>query len=109
MSIPRRRIFSRRNQPRRSFRLPIGLFLVILTIGLCVFIPILIPFRPLNPSDESVPNGSLPTALPSFTPPPKPTKEHIGRLIYTCTRGDFNQLCMINADGSGFQQLTSLE
>jgi len=90
-------------------RLPIGLFLVILAIVLCVLIPNLIPFSPLNLSDENVPNGALPTALPTFTPLPKPTKEHIGRLVYTCTRGDFNQLCMINADGSGFQQLTNVD
>ncbi|HET9907197.1 MAG TPA: hypothetical protein VFQ23_11165, partial [Anaerolineales bacterium] len=37
------------------------------------------------------------------------TKEHIGRIIYTCTRGDFNQLCSVNADGTGFQQMTEVE
>ncbi len=86
MSIPRRRIFSRRNQPRRSFRLPIGLILVVLTIVLCV----LIPSNPLNLANQKIPNGALPTALPTFTPPPQPTKEHLGRLIFTCTRGDYN-------------------
>jgi TolB protein len=85
------------------------LFLVILAIGLCVLIPSLIPSNPLNLSDQNIPSGALPTALPSFTPPPRPTKEHIGRLIFTCTRGDFNQLCMINADGTDFQQLTKLD
>jgi len=104
MSIPRRRIFSRRNQTR-NFRLPIGLILVTLAIALCV----LIPSSPINLSNQSIPNGALPTALPTFTPAPKPTKEHMGRLIFTCTRGDFNQLCMINADGTGFQQMTKLE
>jgi TolB protein len=104
MSIPRRRIFSRRNQTR-NFRLPIGLILVTLAIALCV----LIPSSPINLSNQSIPNGALPTALPTYTPAPKPTKEHMGRLIFTCTRGDFNQLCMINADGTGFQQMTKLE
>jgi TolB protein len=108
MSIPRRRIFSRRHQPRTrisAVRLPIGLILVVLAIVLCV----LIPSSPINSASQNIPNGSLPTALPTFTPPPQPTKEHLGHLIFTCTRGDYNQLCMINADGTGFQQMTKLD
>ncbi len=70
-------------------------------------------FHPVQPDQYFQPqcarSNSMPTLPPTFTPPPKPTKEHIGRLIFTCTRGDFNQLCMINADGTGFQQLTELE
>jgi len=106
--MSRRRIFSRRIQPRTrtsAFRLPIGLLLVILVVVLCI----LIPSNPINISSLNVPDQNLPTALPTLTPLPKPTKEHIGRLIFTCTRGDYNQLCMINADGSSFQQLTNLE
>ena len=102
--MSKRRIFSRRNQPR-SFRLPIGLLLVVAAIALCI----LIPSNPINISNLNLPNQTLPTPLASFTPAPKPTKEHIGRLIFTCTRGDFNQLCMINADGSGYQELTDAE
>jgi TolB protein len=30
-----------------------------------------------------------------------------GRIVFTCTPGEFNQLCMINADGSGWRQLIS--
>jgi TolB protein len=108
MSIPRRRIFSRRNLPRTrssGFRLPIGLILVVLAIVLCV----LIPSNPMKVANQTVPNGALPTALSTLTPLPKPTKEHIGRLIFTCQRGDFNQLCMINADGTGFQQMTEFD
>jgi TolB protein len=108
MSIPRRRIFSRRNQPRTrnsAFRLPIGLILVVLAIVLCV----LIPSNPMNAANQAVPNGAMPTALSTLTPLPKPTKEHLGRLIFTCQRGDFNQLCMINADGTGFQQMTKFD
>ncbi|HLO14584.1 MAG TPA: hypothetical protein VK206_07135 [Anaerolineales bacterium] len=99
-----RRIFSRRNQ-RRSFRLPLGLILVVVAIALCV----LIPSNQLNISNLNISDKALPTALPTFTPAPKPTKEHIGRIIFTCTRGDYNQLCMINADGTGYQQLTDTE
>ncbi|GAB4482677.1 MAG: hypothetical protein OHK0031_05390 [Anaerolineales bacterium] len=43
----------------------------------------------------------------TFTLPAKPTKSHGGRIYFTCTRGDYNQLCVINADGSGYNQLTS--
>lgn len=102
--MPKRRIFSRRNQAR-NFRLPIGLLLVAAAIALCV----LVPSNPINISNLNIVDKSLPTPLATFTPLPKPTKEHIGRLIFTCTRGDYNQLCMINADGTGYVQLTKLE
>lgn len=102
--MSRRRIFSRRNQPR-SFRLPIGLILVVLAIVLCV----LIPSNPINLSSLNESDRPLPTALPTFTPLPKPTKEHLGRIIFTCTRGEYNQICGINADGTDYQQLTDLE
>jgi TolB protein len=102
----KRRIFSRRNQTRaQSVRLPIGLLLVAAAIALCVFIP----SAPLNISNLTLGDNPLPTPLETFTPLPKPTKEHMGRIIFTCTRGDYNQLCMINADGTGYVQLTKLE
>ncbi len=100
----KRRIFSRRNQAR-NFRLPIGLLLVAAAIALCV----LVPSNPINISNLTIGDKSLPTPLATFTPPPKPTKEHMGRIIFTCTRGDYNQLCMINADGTGYVQLTKLD
>ncbi len=49
------------------------------------------------------------TPPPTFTPIPKPTDPHGGRIAFTCTRGDYNQLCMVNRDGSGFTQLTDME
>jgi Tol biopolymer transport system component len=101
----KRKIFSRRNTPARSFRLPLGLVLVVLAIVLCI----LIPSTPINLASINVSDKGLPTPLPTFTPGPKPTKEHIGRIIFTCTRGDYNQLCMINADGTGYQQMTEIE
>ena len=101
----KRKIFSRRSPPARSFRLPLGLVLVVLAIVLCI----LIPSTPINLSSINVSDKGLPTPLPTFTPGPRPTKEHIGRIIFTCTRGDYNQLCMINADGTGYQQMTEIE
>jgi TolB protein len=104
--MSRRRIFSRRSPSRtRSFRLPIGLLMVVVAIALCV----LLPSNPMNISN--MPGAGRPTAtrVPTFTPPPQPTKEHIGTLIFTCTRGDFNQICMVNADGTEYRQMTELE
>lgn len=48
------------------------------------------------------------TPPPTVTPLPKPTHPHGGRIAFTCTRGDYNQLCMINRDGSGLTQLTDM-
>jgi len=78
---------------------------VAVAIALCL----LIPSTPLNIASLDISDKALPTALGTVTRPPPPTKVHIGRIIFTCTRGDYNQLCMINADGTGYQQLTSLE
>lgn len=102
--MSRRRIFSRQTNPR-GIHLPLGLVLVAVAISLCV----LIPSTPINIASLDASDKPLPTALATITRPPPPTREHIGRIIFTCTRGDYNQLCMINADGSGSQQLTSLE
>jgi TolB protein len=102
--MSKRRLFSRRNVPR-GIRLPIGLILVIAAIGLCL----LLPSTSINLGDITAADNTLPTPLSTFTPPSKPTKEHIGRIIFTCTRGDFNQLCMVNADGTDYRQITNVE
>jgi len=78
-------------------------------VAAAIVLCILIPSNPISISNLTVSDKSLPTALATRTPLPRPTKEHIGRLIFTCTRGDYNQLCMINADGTGYQQLSKLE
>jgi TolB protein len=101
----KRRIFTRRQTPARRFRLPIGLLLVVAAIALCI----LIPANPINLTGADRTERDSPTPVATFTPSPVPTKEHIGRLVFTCTRGDYNQLCMINADGTDFVQLTSIE
>jgi Tol biopolymer transport system component len=101
----KRRIFSGRQTPVRRFRLPISLILVIIVIALCV----LIPSSPMNLTVAEQSDRASATPVATFTPSPVPTKEHIGRLIFTCTRGDYNQLCMINADGTSYLQLTDIE
>ncbi|MCQ3937222.1 MAG: hypothetical protein DPW18_09265 [Chloroflexi bacterium] len=47
-----------------------------------------------------------PPPTPSSTP--KPVDPHGGRIVFTCTRGDYNQLCMINRDGTELTQVTDM-
>lgn len=49
------------------------------------------------------------TPAPTDTPTPRPTLTNGGRIVFTCTRGDYNQLCIINRDGSDLNQLTDME
>ena len=102
--MSQRRLFSKR-KTSGGFRLPIGLILVVIAIGLCL----LIPAANINLGEINASDPDLPTALPTFTLLPKPTKPNIGRIIFTCTRGDFNQLCMVNADGTGYRQITNVQ
>lgn len=68
---------------------------------------------PTPPPGESIPTSTIPAelaaaALPSTQPPsPNPTNLHGRRIIYTCTRGNYNHLCLINEDGTEPFQLTS--
>jgi serine/threonine protein kinase len=64
---------------------------------------------PIATPVQFTPFASDYTPPPTVTPLPKPTDVHGGRIAYTCTRGDFNQLCMINRDGTGLSQLTDME
>jgi TolB protein len=81
------------------------LLFVVALIALCL----LIPSSPMNISNQEITENPMPTLPATYTKPPPPTKEHIGRIIFTCSRGDYNQLCMVYADGTGYQQLSSLE
>jgi len=103
--MSQRHIYSRRNSPHGR-RFPIGLILVVIAVGLCLLIPAASSFKL---ADYTTSDGELPTPLPTFTPLPIPTKPNIGRIIFTCTRGDYNQLCIVNADGTGYQQITNVE
>ncbi len=101
-------MFSRRSN--RLFRkrgrrptLPLSLIL----FGLFVFLLWLVPTYesgPLSlPALQSLPTLTL---APSLTPPPTPTSVHGGQIVFTCQRRDYNQICLVNADGSGYRQLT---
>ncbi len=53
--------------------------------------------------DHTPPSTRFATLLP------KPADPHGGRIAFTCTRGSYNQLCMVNRDGTGLIQLTDME
>lgn len=105
-----------RKRPKRIFqskdksRLPISL----IVIGLLTILLFLVPTTRIDQAGfpaVSTPSPTLlpintPLPAPTFTPLPLPTGVHGGRIVFTCTRGDFNQLCLINRDGSGLLQLT---
>lgn len=100
-----KKIFSKKTRRR----LPLSLVVIVL-IALALWLvpttslPIEVPT-----SFTPAPTGSLtasPPPLPTTTPAPLPTGLHGGRIVFTCTRGDFNQICLINRDGSGLLQLT---
>jgi Tol biopolymer transport system component len=92
---------SLRFKKRRNFRLPCSLLIV----GALALLFWLVP-TPNNSLDIYRLQG-LTTLTPAPTPTasPRPTSEHGGRILFTCTRGEYNQICLINADGTGYEQL----
>ena len=87
---------------RRSRRFPVSLLVI---AALVAFFGLVTPSRlPMifDPASVSLP---APTLLP--TAPPAPTDVRGGTIVFTCTRDEINQICMIRADGSGYEQLTS--
>ena len=99
-----RPLFSKR---RHVFHIPLSWIIV----GVLVLLLWIVPAThlPATVMDKPTPFGKDYTPPPSKTPPPKPTAVHGGRIVFTCTRGDYNQLCIINADGTELQQLSSQE
>lgn len=65
-------------------------------------LPILTPAQNTPFAVDYIPSSTA-------TSPPIPTSVHGRRIVFTCTRGDYNQLCIINFDGTGLQQLSHLE
>lgn len=94
-----------RFRSQRKFRLPCGA----LGLGVLLLLFWLIPPRQTQTDIAASLTESATRYVrpPTFTPPPKPTAVHGGRIVFTCTRGDYNQLCLINADGTGYQRLTN--
>lgn len=89
--------------PRRPPFLPISLVVLALIIYLLSLVtPSSLTAEILQPLGVAVPS-----ATPSATPLPAPTPLHGGHIVFTCTRKDINQICIINADGTGYRQLTN--
>ncbi len=90
-----------------SIGLPLT-FIAVLLIALGKLRPIETKINLPAPGTLIVSGASAPPRpAATFTLPARPTENHGGRIYFTCTRGDYNQLCAINADGSGYNQLTS--
>lgn len=95
---------------KQSSRLPFGLIAMGLLALLFFLVPTYTPeeiaipasFTP-QPTQSAI---TSPAPPPTYTPEPLPTGLHGGRVIFTCTRGDYNHLCMVNQDGSGLLRLT---
>jgi TolB protein len=98
------------NQPKRE-GVQIG-YVIRAALGLLLALAIFGAVWMIRPPEARMfaPQGNatlISSPLPSLPPLITPTYQHGGRIIYTCERGDFNQICIINADGSGLVQLTN--
>ncbi|MBV6396398.1 MAG: Protein TolB [Anaerolineales bacterium] len=94
-----------RGEKRRA-AIPISLVVLGIIFLLFWLVPVytLEPVIPLQPDEISTVTPS-----PTITPSPTATSAFIGqggRIIFTCTRGDWNQICIVNADGTGYTQIT---
>jgi serine/threonine protein kinase len=98
--------------PKRT-RAQIGIipiFIFILIAGFASLFWLVRPAPVVIPTPiKFTPFASNYTPPPTFTPLPRPTDVHGGQIAFTCTRGDYNQLCMINRDGTGLAQLTDMD
>jgi TolB protein len=70
--------------------------------------PAFIGFTPVaTPTGDTVP-GSVPTSIP----PPSSADQPTGHIVFTCQIFKvqaMDQICIMNADGSGFQRLTTAD
>jgi TolB protein len=96
----RSNLFNKRK--RRGPILPISLVLLAVFIVLFSLITPTQFITNINPVSVRIPPPT-----PSPTPLPVPTSIHGGHIVFTCTRDNINQICLINADGTGYKQLTN--
>lgn len=65
------------------------------------------PIVPTSFPDFATPTLS-PTIIPSLIPSPIPGSSAGGKIVFTCFIEQIDQICIINADGTGRRQLTNL-
>ncbi len=98
----------------RNSGVRIGVMSVFLFLLMAGFISLFWFVHPAPKSEIPTPVQNTPFAA-NYTPPPtlpplpRPTDPNGGRIAFTCTRGEYNQLCMINRDGTGLTQLSDME
>ncbi len=87
----------------------IPIFFFVMTAGFISLFWIVRPEEVVIPTPvQFTPFASNFTPPPTITPLPRPTEVNGGRIAFTCTRGDYNQICMVNRDGTGLTQLTDM-
>lgn len=96
-------LFKKRQQQKpRGPLVPISIVIVAAILALFSLVK---PFQFISNINPG--NVTVPPFTPTPTPIPTPTDIHGGHIVFTCTRKDINQICMIRADGSGYRQLTN--
>lgn len=86
---------------------------ILLTMLIAVFLAFIFFTRPAEETPLPTPivfTKIIPniTPKPTSSPTPRPTLTNGGRIVFTCTRGEYNQLCMIDSNGANFAQLTNM-
>ena len=98
----------------RKGGLRIGVMSVFIFLMMAGFVSLFWFVHPAPGSEIPTPVKNTPFAA-NYTPPPtliplpRPTDPNGGRIAFTCTRGEYNQLCMINRDGTGLTQLSDMD
>ena len=100
----RRRTRLFRQGKNRGPLVPISIVIVAILLGAFSLIK---PFQFSTNPDVNPANVTVPAWTPTPTPLPTPTSIHGGHIVFTCTRKNVNQICMIRSDGSGYIQLTN--
>lgn len=72
-----------------------------------VSLPLNSPAATVPPTNES--GGALPTLVFSPTPSVGVEASLVGRIVFTCYVKQIDQICLMNADGTGRKQITEAE
>lgn len=111
-AIPLEERIASLNAPKKKRSLQAGLLPIFLFVLVAGFLSL---FLFVRPAETPIPTPIVFTPVtlnytppPTDTPQPRPTLTNGGRIVFTCTRGEYNQLCMVNRDGTDYVQLTDM-